>query len=103
MMISVNDIRVGTIQAAVRFQKTDKLMKLTIDTGIDIRTVVSGIAHCFNPEEIIGKQVSILVNLQPRMLKNIESQGMILMAQNSDGKLEFISPVSKVDNGSAIC
>ncbi|HRS18812.1 MAG TPA: methionine--tRNA ligase [Bacteroidales bacterium] len=97
------DIRVGTIQAAERVPKTDKLMKLTIDTGIDIRTVVSGIAHCFNPEEIIGKQVSILVNLQPRMLKNIESQGMILMAQNSDGKLEFISPVSKVDNGSAIC
>ena len=68
-----------------------------------MRTVVSGIAHCFSPEEVVGKQVSILVNLQPRMLKNIESQGMILMAQNADGKLEFVSPISTVENGSTIC
>jgi len=97
------DIRVGTVKAAERVPKTDKLMKLTIDTGIDVRTVVSGIAHCFSPEEVVGKQVSILVNLQPRMLKNIESQGMILMAQNADGKLEFVSPISTVENGSTIC
>jgi methionyl-tRNA synthetase len=97
------DIRVGTILEAERVPKTEKLMKLKIDTGIDIRTVVSGIAEYFTPEEIIGKQVSILVNLQPRTLKNIESQGMILMASNSEGKLEFILPQNKTENGSVIC
>ena len=97
------DIRVGTILEAERVPKTEKLMKLKIDTGINIRTVVSGIAEYFTPEEIIGKQVSILVNLQPRTLKNIESQGMILMASNSEGKLEFILPQNKTENGSVIC
>ena len=96
------DIRVGTILEAERVPKTEKLMKLRIDTGIDIRTVVSGIAEYFTPEEIIGKQVSILVNLQPRTLKNIESQGMILMSSNSEGKLEFISPNTSTENGSII-
>src|SRR6185369_9229142 len=84
------DIRIGTIVAAERVPKTDKLLKLTIDTGIDQRTVVSGIAAYYDPEKIIGQQVSILVNLEPRKIKGIESQGMILMAEDSaTGKLIF--------------
>ncbi len=97
------DIRVGTILEAEVVPKTDKLLKLTIDTGIDIRTVVSGIAEYHKPETIIGKQVSILVNLAPRTLRGIESQGMILMAQDTDGTLQFVLPDIKVNNGSAIC
>ena len=96
------DIRVGTILAAEKVAKTKKLMKLTIDTGIDKRTVVSGIAEHFEPEAIIGKQVSILVNLEPRELKGILSQGMILMAENADGKLDFVAPVSPIAEGSVI-
>ena len=96
------DIRVGTILTAERVAKTKKLMKLTIDTGIDIRTVVSGIAEYFEAEAIIGKQVSILVNLEPRELKGILSQGMILMAENAEGKLEFVSPASAMPPGSGI-
>ena len=96
------DIRTATIKEAERVPKTDKLMKITVDTGIDVRTVVSGIAEFHKPEDIVGKQVSILVNLLPRKLKGIESQGMILMAQNSDGKLEFLSPQNNTDNGSVI-
>ncbi len=97
------DIRVGTILEAERVPKTDKLLKLLIDTGIDKRTVVSGIAGSYKPEDIIGQQVSILVNLAPRKIKNIESQGMILMAENSNGELSFVAPI-KVDsnNGSLI-
>lgn len=86
------DIRSGTITAAEVVPKTKKLLKLTIDTGIDVRTVVSGIAEFFNPEEIVGKRVSILVNLQPRELRGITSNGMILMAENPDGKLFFVTP-----------
>ena len=82
--------------------KTKKLLKLTIDTGIDKRTVVSGIAEYYNPEEIIGQQVSILVNLEPRELKGIMSQGMILMAQDADGSLKFVTPTTPVKNGSEI-
>lgn len=96
------DIRVGTILAAEKVAKTKKLLKLTIDTGIDKRTVVSGIAEHYTPEEIIGQQVSILVNLAPRDLKGIESQGMILMAENADGKLCFVTPTQKFENGSEI-
>jgi methionyl-tRNA synthetase len=97
------DIRVGTILEAERVPKTDKLLKLLIDTGIDKRTVVSGIAASYKPEDIIGQQVSILVNLAPRKIKGIESQGMILMAENSAGELSFVAPI-KVDsnNGSVI-
>ena len=86
------DIRAGTILEAEKVAKTDKLLKLKIDTGIDQRTVVSGIAKFFNPEDIIGKRVCILVNLAPRKLKGIESQGMILMAENPDGTLFFVTP-----------
>lgn len=96
------DIRVGTILEAERVPKTDKLLKLKIDTGIDQRTVVSGIAVDHKPEDIIGKQVSILVNLEPRKIRGIESQGMILMAQDASGKLNFIIPDDLTKNGSGI-
>ena len=96
------DIRIGTILSAEKVAKTKKLLKLTVDTGIDKRTVVSGIAEHFTPEEIVGKQVSILVNLEPREIKNITSHGMILMAENANGKLEFISPSGLLKNGSTV-
>jgi len=96
------DVRVGTILEAERVPKTDKLLKLKIDTGIDQRTVVSGIAVDHKPEDIIGKQVSILVNLEPRKIRGIESQGMILMAQDASGKLNFVIPDDKTTNGSGI-
>ncbi len=96
------DIRTGTILEAEKVPKTKKLLKLTIDTGIDHRTVVSGIAEDYQPEDIIGKQVSILVNLAPRKIRGINSQGMILMAENSDGELVFISPSKNISNGSEV-
>ncbi|HRH65068.1 MAG TPA: methionine--tRNA ligase [Bacteroidia bacterium] len=96
------DIRVGTILSAERVPKTDKLLKLTIDTGIDQRTVVSGIANYYAPENIIGQQVAILVNLEPRKIKGIESQGMILMAENSQGELAFVAPVKGMENGGSV-
>ena len=97
------DIRTGTILEAERVPKTDKLLKLKIDTGIDVRTVVSGIAEWYKPEDIIGQQVSILVNLAPRKIKGIESQGMILMASNNKGELSFVSSVKPdFNNGSEI-
>jgi len=96
------DIRVGTILEAEKVAKTKKLLKLLIDTGIDERTVVSGIAEFYKPEDIIGKQVSILVNLEPRKIKNIESQGMILMAENADGTLAFVQPDKSINNGGEV-
>jgi methionyl-tRNA synthetase len=96
------DIRVGTILQAERVPKTDKLLKLLIDTGIDQRTVVSGIAGSYKAEDIIGQQVSILVNLAPRKIKGIESQGMILMAENKNGELSFVSPIEKSSNNGSI-
>ncbi|PTN04783.1 methionine--tRNA ligase [Mangrovibacterium marinum] len=96
------DIRTGTILEAEPVAKTKKLMKLLVDTGIDKRTVVSGIAEYYKAEEIIGKQVSILVNLEPRKLRGIESQGMILMAEDADGSLKFVSPEAQVKNGSEV-
>ena len=96
------DIRIGTILAAEKVAKTKKLLKLTIDTGLDKRTVVSGIAEYFEPEKIIGQQVSILVNLAPKILKGIESQGMILMAENKDGSLIFVTPATKTKEGSEV-
>ncbi len=96
------DIRTGTILEAEKVAKTKKLLKLLIDTGIDKRTVVSGIAEYYKPEDIIGKQVAVLVNLAPRKLRGIESQGMILMAEDAGGKLVFVSPAEKVKNGSEI-
>ena len=96
------DIRIGTILEAEKVAKTKKLLKLKIDTGIDQRTVVSGIAEFHDPEKIIGKQVSILVNLEPRKIRGIESQGMILMAEDSDGTLQFVEPSSSIKNGSEV-
>jgi methionyl-tRNA synthetase len=96
------DIRTGTILTAEKVAKTKKLLKLTIDTGLDQRTVVSGIAEYFEPDAIIGQQVSILVNLEPREIKGILSQGMILMAENAEGKLTFVSPGEGMHNGSVV-
>lgn len=96
------DIRVGTILEAELVPKTSKLMKLKVDTGIDQRTVVSGIAEHFKPEDVIGQQVSILVNLAPKKLRGIESQGMILMAEDADGKLRFVQPNEPVRPGSEV-
>lgn len=97
------DIRTATILAAEAVPKTDKLLKLTIDTGLDTRTVVSGIAKYYKPEDIIGHKVCLLVNLAPRKIKGIESQGMILMAENADGELSFVSPVKPdIQNGSEV-
>lgn len=96
------DMRTATILEAEKVPKTDKLMKLVVDTGIDTRTLVAGIAQHYTPEEIIGKQVSILANLAPRTLKGVESQGMILMAENPEGDLAFIVPHKDIINGSVI-
>ncbi|RAU83586.1 methionine--tRNA ligase [Pontibacter arcticus] len=96
------DIRIGTILEAEKVAKTKKLLKLKIDTGIDQRTVVSGIAEFFAPEAIIGQQVSILVNLAPRDIKGITSQGMILMAENADGSLAFVQPNKEIMNGGKV-
>lgn len=96
------DIRVSTIVAAERVAKTKKLLKLTIDTGIDTREIVSGIAEYYKPEELVGKQVLVLVNLEARELKGTLSRGMILMAENSDGKLALLSPSFAVKNGSQV-
>ena len=96
------DIRIGTIIEAEKVAKTKKLLKLKIDTGLDQRTVVSGIAEHYEPEAIIGRKVSILVNLEPREIKGILSQGMILMAEDAQGKLSFVSPVDDLHNGSVV-
>jgi methionyl-tRNA synthetase len=96
------DIRTGTILTAEKVAKTKKLLKLTIDTGIDQRTIVSGIAEYFEPEAIIGQKVSVLVNLEPREIKGILSQGMILMAENAEGKLSFVAADGGFHDGSVI-
>jgi len=96
------DIRVGTILEAEKVAKTKKLLKLKVDVGIDTRTIVSGIAESFSPEEIIGLQVSVLVNLAPRKIRGVESQGMILMTDTPDGKLAFVAPTKEVKNGQAV-
>ena len=102
------DLRVGTIIEAEKMQKANKLLILKIDTGIDVRTIVSGIAESFTPEDVIGKQVTVLVNLAPRTLRGVVSEGMILMTESEDGKLVFVNPDtstslskgdSKVPNG----
>jgi methionyl-tRNA synthetase len=96
------DIRIGTILEAEKMPKANKLLVLKVDTGIDIRTIVSGIAESFSPEEIIGKRVSVLANLAPRALRGVESQGMILMTTNAEGKLVFVNPDADVPNGSTV-
>ena len=96
------DIRIGTILEAEKVAKTKKLLKLKVDVGIDIRTIVSGIAESFSPENIIGQQVSVLVNLAPRKIRGVESQGMILMTDTPDGKLAFVAPEKAVKNGQEV-
>ena len=96
------DIRIGTILEAEKVAKTKKLLKLKVDVGIDTRTIVSGIAESFSPEEIIGQQVSVLVNLAPRKIRGVESQGMILMTDTPDGKLAFVEPTKEVKNGQEV-
>jgi len=96
------DIRTATVLEAERVPKTDKLLKLTIDTGIDQRTIVSGIAEYYSPEDMLGKQICILANLAPRKIRGIESKGMILMARQGDGKMRFITPAEALVNGAEI-
>ena len=96
------DIRTATVLEAVKVPKTDKLLKLTIDTGIDTRTIVSGIAEHYSPEDMLGKQICILANLAPRKIKGIESKGMILMAKDESGKMRFVTPAETVDNGACV-
>jgi methionyl-tRNA synthetase len=96
------DIRVGKILSAEKVKKADKLLQLVVDTGADQRTIISGIAEHYQPEEIIGKQVTVLLNLAPRKIRGVESQGMILMAENSEGKLCFVAPEQDFEVGSTI-
>ena len=96
------DIRTATVLEAERVPKTDKLLKLTIDTGIDKRTIVSGIAEYYSPEDMLGKQICILANLKPRMIRGIESKGMILMAKQGDGTMRLVTPSEAVSNGAVI-
>jgi methionyl-tRNA synthetase len=96
------DLRVGTIIAAEKVAKADKLLKLEVDLGFEKRTIVSGIAQHFTPEEIVNKQVVVVANLAPRKMRGIESAGMILMAEDVAGKLHFINPESVIATGSAV-
>ena len=96
------DLRVGTILSAEKMPKADRLLILKVDTGLDQRTIVSGIAEHFSPEEVVGKKVCVLMNLEPRKLRGVESQGMLLMATDPEGKLSFMSPEDAVAAGSAI-
>ena len=96
------DIRTATVLQAERVPKTDKLLKLTIDAGIDTSVIVSGIAEFYSPEDMVGKQICILANLKPRIIKGIESRGMILMARQNDGKMRFITPQEALVNGAEI-
>lgn len=96
------DMRTGTILEAEKVENADKLIKMKVDTGLDVRTIVSGIAQSFTTEELIGKQVTVLVNLAPRKIKGIASQGMLLLADKEDGKLTFVVPEEKTSNGQGI-
>ncbi len=96
------DIRVGTILEAIKVPKTKKLLQLKVDVGIDTRTIVSGISESFSPDDIIGQKVTVLVNLAPRKLRGVESQGMILMTETPEGKLAFVEPEQEVSNGRQI-
>jgi len=99
---STMDIRIATILEAEKVPKTQKLMKLKVDTGLDVRTVVSGIAEHFEPQDIIGKQITLLANLEPRKIKGIESKGMILLAEDNQGHLIFVTPENPIPNGSVV-
>jgi len=96
------DLKIGTIISAEKIEKADKLLKLEVDLGFEKRTIVSGIALYFKPEEIVGKQVTVVCNLAPRKMRGIESNGMILMAEDKAGKLHFVNPDNKIDDGSSV-
>jgi methionyl-tRNA synthetase len=96
------DLRVGKIIEAIKVPKADKLLQLTVDLGFEKRTVVSGIAAHYSPEEVIGKQVTLVANLAPRKMRGIESNGMILMAENAEGKLIFVNPSEEAVNGCSV-
>ena len=96
------DLRVGVIRDAKPIEKADKLLELSVDVGLDLRTIVSGIAEHFSPEDVVGKSVSVLLNLPPRKLRGVTSQGMILMAENNEGKLDFVAPPKDMPAGSII-
>jgi len=96
------DIRTATVVDAVKVPKTKKLLKLTLDTGVDRRTVVSGIAGVFDPAELVGRKVCVLANLAPRRIKGIESNGMILMAEDTESRLYLISPPDDTPDGSEV-
>ena len=96
------DIRTATILEAEKVARTTKLMKLKVDTGIDVRTIVSGIAEQFTAEELKGRKVSVIVNLAPRTIKGIESKGMILLAEDASGKMSFIVTEKDIKNGSPV-
>ncbi len=96
------DLRVGTILEAERVPKADRLLKFIVDTGLDQRTIVSGIAEHFSPEQMIGKQVTVLMNLPPRKIKGVVSQGMLLMAEDAVGALRIMTPENETDSGAVI-
>ena len=96
------DLKIGTIVVAEKVEKADKLLKLQVDLGTEIRTIVSGIALHFSAEDIVGKQVTVVTNLAPRKMRGIESNGMILMAEDKLGKLYFVSPTTVINNGSGV-
>ena len=96
------DLRAATITSAEKVAKADKLLQLNIDVGFETRTVVSGIALHFKPEDIIGQRVTLLANLAPRKIRGVESKGMILMSENNDGSLKFVQPAEGAENGSSI-
>jgi methionyl-tRNA synthetase len=96
------DLKVGTIATAEKVEKADKLLKLSVDLGFETRSIVSGIALHFKPEEIIGKQVVVVTNLAPRKMRGIESNGMILMAEDANGKLHFVSPENMINSGAGV-
>jgi methionyl-tRNA synthetase len=96
------DLKAGTVTACEKVAKADKLLKLEVDLGSEKRTIVSGIALHYKPEEIVGKQVIVVTNLAPRKMKGIESQGMILTAEDADGKLQLLKPENPVNPGSGV-
>jgi methionyl-tRNA synthetase len=96
------ELKVGTIVAAEKVEKADKLLKLSIDLGTETRTIVSGIALHFSPEDVVGKQVTVVTNLAPRKMRGIESNGMVLMAEDKSGKLHFVNPDTLIDAGSGV-
>jgi methionyl-tRNA synthetase len=99
---SAMDIRIGTILEAERVKGSDKLLQLKVDTGVDVRIIVSGIAEHFEPQAVVGKQVTLLANLAPRKIRGIESQGMILLAEDNKGRLIFVVPEAGLQNGSVV-